>query len=497
MKKIISIIIVIALLMSFNFATSQNSIGDKIGEVLYTDIITKINGVPVDSFNINGSTAVYVSSVKELGYKHIWNNDKREVIIMKDPNNEPSYNEMALNRLAIDTSRIGEKIDDVLFTDIKTKINGLSVESFNINGNTAIYVSALKSLGAEIKWLGDERIVQVTNAPKTEINKIEPPNNVYTVDIKSHQAFINWTDVPEADYYHFYFQKNGESNYWFHSEPNNDEVPEKISWKIDYSKALYEIEPDTNYNIIVTSVKNGIESNDSEILTFKTKPLDLTPIKNLTGGPISSSEALLMWEKRKIADYYHIYWKNSNTNGFEPILNTSQEPLRYDWQSLGVIIKYLPEGEVTEFKILGVVDDVKTQWSDNYAIKTLELIKVDSTINEESFLEDKLLLKSGELFLYSSDGTYLGKLTTNKYDLESIFNEFGSYGSEFSSTSIWNEFSQYGSKFSNKSAFNEFAYDPPYMMLDGEEVGRLTVNEFVSGAISPIGLYQALEELGY
>jgi uncharacterized protein YxeA len=103
------------------------------------------------------------------------------------------------------------------------------------------------------------------------------------------------------------------------------------------------------------------------------------------------------------------------------------------------------------------------------------------------------------LTIYSNDGkTYLGKLTANEFDTDSVYNEFGTYGSKFSSTSIMNEFGTYGSKFSSYSAFNEFASDPP-IILDGNGnvVGYLTINSFKTGGVSPIGLKQFLEDNGY
>lgn len=106
--------------------------------------------------------------------------------------------------------------------------------------------------------------------------------------------------------------------------------------------------------------------------------------------------------------------------------------------------------------------------------------------------------KINELHLYSNDGnTYLGKLTTNKFDSDSIFNEFGTYGSEFSPTSIWNESGVYGSKFSSKSAFNDLAQEPPIIVLNGEIIGYLTTNEFIINGISPYELYRWLEDNGY
>ena len=62
--------------------------------------------------------------------------------------------------------------------------------------------------------------------------------------------------------------------------------------------------------------------------------------------------------------------------------------------------------------------------------------------------------QSGESFLMASDGQYLGKLCLNKFDVESIVNEYGAYGSRYSGTSIYNQYSMYGSQYSSLSPFN-------------------------------------------
>jgi hypothetical protein len=77
--------------------------------------------------------------------------------------------------------------------------------------------------------------------------------------------------------------------------------------------------------------------------------------------------------------------------------------------------------------------------------------------------------------IVAADGTYLGKVS-NSYDPDSIFNEFGNHGSEFSSTSIWNEYGLYGGEYSNTSPFNEFASSPPAIFKNGQKLGLLTVN---------------------
>lgn len=66
--------------------------------------------------------------------------------------------------------------------------------------------------------------------------------------------------------------------------------------------------------------------------------------------------------------------------------------------------------------------------------------------------------------IYASDGTYLGKLSSNQYDSESISNPYGRYGSLYSSTSINNPYSQYGSRYSSQSPNNPYSSDGPVII---------------------------------
>ena len=69
--------------------------------------------------------------------------------------------------------------------------------------------------------------------------------------------------------------------------------------------------------------------------------------------------------------------------------------------------------------------------------------------------------------LYGSDGTYLGKLSSNPYDPESISNPYGQYGSPYSPTSINNPYGTYGSPYGSQSATNPFATQPPVIIGGG------------------------------
>jgi hypothetical protein len=63
--------------------------------------------------------------------------------------------------------------------------------------------------------------------------------------------------------------------------------------------------------------------------------------------------------------------------------------------------------------------------------------------------------------LYDSQGKYLGRLSTNPYDPDSVSNPYGRYGSPYSPDSIRNPYSPYGSPYSNKSWTNPYATDAP------------------------------------
>ena len=79
MKIIIVIIIVLVLISSFNFTAVQ--IGDAIGDVLYTDIVTKINGVNINSFNINDITA-YIIELRKFDCDVKCDGNKRKVEVI-------------------------------------------------------------------------------------------------------------------------------------------------------------------------------------------------------------------------------------------------------------------------------------------------------------------------------------------------------------------------------------------------------------------------------
>ena len=73
--------------------------------------------------------------------------------------------------------------------------------------------------------------------------------------------------------------------------------------------------------------------------------------------------------------------------------------------------------------------------------------------------------------------TYLGCLSCNEYESDSIANQYGTYGSKYSADSLLNPYGNFGSKYSSYGACNPYASDPPVVVdSQGNFYGRLTVN---------------------
>jgi len=87
-----------------------------------------------------------------------------------------------------------------------------------------------------------------------------------------------------------------------------------------------------------------------------------------------------------------------------------------------------------------------------------------------------------ELRIIASDGTFLGTLNENQYDSNSIYNQYGKYGSQYNTTCIFNRYSVYGSDYSDKSPFNQYANNAPGLYdRQGNFYGTLSINRYAKG----------------
>jgi hypothetical protein len=111
-----------------------------------------------------------------------------------------------------------------------------------------------------------------------------------------------------------------------------------------------------------------------------------------------------------------------------------------------------------------------------------------------AFAQKQLQIYGGQ-----SHDVYLGCLNCDSYNSNSIWNEYGTYGSSYNTKSIWNEYSQYGSDYSTYSLFNTTARYPPVVVdKDGNFYGYLTINEYNSKRADfqlALTIYKYFEEI--
>lgn len=86
-----------------------------------------------------------------------------------------------------------------------------------------------------------------------------------------------------------------------------------------------------------------------------------------------------------------------------------------------------------------------------------------------------------DLKIVAEDGTFLGTFE-NEYASNSIYNQYGNYGSPHGAKSIFNKFSNYGSDYSQYSPFNQYATKAPGLYdKRGNFYGMLSVNRYAQG----------------
>lgn len=82
----------------------------------------------------------------------------------------------------------------------------------------------------------------------------------------------------------------------------------------------------------------------------------------------------------------------------------------------------------------------------------------------------------GQAQLWTNDGQFLGLLSSNQYDPNSIYNPNGTYGNSYSLTSIRNPSSLCGSTWGIYSPYNPNSLCPPAIVYQGQVIGVVTKN---------------------
>lgn len=114
-----------------------------------------------------------------------------------------------------------------------------------------------------------------------------------------------------------------------------------------------------------------------------------------------------------------------------------------------------------------------------FVLMLLMILNVNVQANDVCYL-----LNGSVIIGQDNQNTMLGKIT-NKFDSDSIFNDYGTFGNPYNSSSIWNQFSTFGNQFSLYSPFNQFSTQPPMIIKNGQVMGYLSSNKTIQNSISP------------
>ncbi len=195
---------------------------------------------------INGRTMVPMRAIFEkLGAVVYWDNNTRTAIAQKGNTN------------------VSIAIDDTILYKNSEPIT-LDVSAQLIGGRTLVPLRAIsEAFDCVVFWNGDTQTVRILSSKSF----LEPPKNIRVVRQANGSAYIQWDEVEGAEYYHFYYKEDGEPLFWYDEDEITGEKLRMIYGE-EYTTEYWGLEKGKKYNIIVTSVKNGVESQDSEIFTF-------------------------------------------------------------------------------------------------------------------------------------------------------------------------------------------------------------------------------------
>ena len=184
-----AISIIIVMLLQGSITANNYSIGDIIGDILYTDIVTYINGKKINSYSLNGRTAIVAEDLVNYGFEVKWNEESRELHISKEQGSMSSSDSKTLtNDEALSGYNIGDVIGHILYSDIVTYFNGEKIDSFSLNGRTAIVVEDLSNYGIEVTWDSENRELHVGSYVRN-IDYVKLPDYVKHVDREKYQIY--------------------------------------------------------------------------------------------------------------------------------------------------------------------------------------------------------------------------------------------------------------------------------------------------------------------
>jgi len=242
MKKFASILIITVLCCVLFGVVSSASV--RLGDAIYTDIVTYINHVPIESYNFNGRTLIAAEDLKNFGFDVKWNEYKRTLTITRNK----SRNDITESVVYCpDESEIGTKAFTVTTTDVRVFSGRYEFSAYGgIDGYTLIDINDLNCMDkVSVVWVPETRALKIWVEDGLEIS----------------QTMLR--PVPGFSYYEYEWQAPGYSYYWSWDD-------EDYGFKMDFcmiSDDGYYVNSDTG----VVTITDVIDADGNSVLK---KPVD-------------------------------------------------------------------------------------------------------------------------------------------------------------------------------------------------------------------------------
>ncbi|GHV11094.1 hypothetical protein FACS1894219_01690 [Clostridia bacterium] len=162
LSLVLAITMIVSLFASIGATGATPKIGDKIGNVLNSDIKTYIDGNRIPSYVANNKTAIVAEELARYGFDVKWDNASRTLKLTRNP--LKPFDPIQI--FSDTTQKNGTIAFPYVYTDIVTYVGGKRVDSFAINGRTVIFTDILSDYGTTV-WNGTRRESKFTFTPST------------------------------------------------------------------------------------------------------------------------------------------------------------------------------------------------------------------------------------------------------------------------------------------------------------------------------------------
>lgn len=215
-KALFFITIVFALLLAGNVCYAD----EKLGDAIYTDIVTYINHIPIQSHNFNGKTLIAAEDLTNFGFDVKWNEYKRTLTITRNKD----INKINMPFVTCpNNEQIGKKEFTVTTTDVGVYTDGYKYSSYGgIDGYTLIDINDLTCIdNVSVVWVPETRALKVWVEDGLEISEFMVkaiPNFIYYEEYDAPKYFYHWNWLPSDSHFFLNFCLKTENGYFVNSD---------------------------------------------------------------------------------------------------------------------------------------------------------------------------------------------------------------------------------------------------------------------------------------